>query len=35
MVNELSAMGVLTTTRRVPGGAGASAAAWSSRDNPP
>jgi hypothetical protein len=35
MVSELSAMGVLATTRRVRGGAGASAAACSACDKPP
>ena len=35
IVSELSAMGVLTTTRLEPGGAALSAEAWSSRDKPP
>ena len=35
MVSEDSAMGVLTTTRLWPAGAGASAAAWSTRESPP
>ena len=35
IVRELSAIGVLTTTRLLPGGAGVSAVAWSSCDNAP
>ena len=35
IVRELSAIGVLTTTRLLPGGAGLSAVAWSSCDNAP